>query len=112
MEPRTDTGQFSLKSEALRSVRSIRATEWVWDEFGFLAGAQKVSRADLLEQWVKSGGPPAAAGDDGQAATFTPIQRAIVWEALTRALSMKANAGGAIKKQIRVALAELARDGQ
>lgn len=109
MEPRDDSGQFSLKSDAPRSVRSIRSTDWVWDEFGFLADGQKITRADLLEQWVKSGGPPATAADDGQGDTITPIELAIVIETLNQALTLRANAGGAIKDKIRAALAELVK---
>lgn len=107
MEPRTDSGQFSLKSDAPRSVRSIRATDWVWDELGFLADSQKITRADLLEQWVKSGGPPARAGDSDQAEGVTPLELAIAIETLNEALTLRANAGGAIKKLIRNALSEL-----
>ncbi len=109
MEPRTESGQFALKSEEVRSVRSIRATDWIWDEFGFLADQQKMSRADLLEQWVKSSGPPARAGDGGPEGEATPIQLAIAIEQLTQALTLKANSGGAIKAKIRAALAELGR---
>lgn len=107
MEPRTDSGQFTFKSDAARAVRSIRSTDWVWDEFGFLADGQKITRADLLEQWVKSGGPPARAGDGGQGDGVTPLELAIAVETLNEALTLKANAGGAIKTLIRNALSEL-----
>lgn len=109
MEPRDDSGKFAPKSDSFRSVRSIRATDWVWDEFGFLADSQKITRADLLEQWVKSGGRPAAAGDGEQSDETTPINLAIAIEQLTQALTLKANAGGAIKEKIRAALAELVK---
>jgi hypothetical protein len=109
MEVRTETGQFALKSDAVRSVRSIRATDWVWDEFGFLADGQKLTRADLLEQWVKSGGPPGPTGGDGEGDGLTPVELAIVVETLRQALTLKANAGGAIKEKIRAALDELTR---
>lgn len=109
MELRDDLGHFVQKSDAPRSVRSIRATDWIWDEFGFLADGQKLTRADLLEQWVKSDGPPAAAGDGGQGETITPIELAIAVEHLAQALTLRANAGGAIKDKIRAALAELVK---
>lgn len=109
MEPRTESGQFALKSEEVRSVRSIRATDWVWDEFGFLADQQRISRADLLEKWVKSSGPLARAGDGGPEEHAAPIQLAIAIEQLTQALTLKANSGGAIKAKIRAALVELGR---
>lgn len=90
-------------------MRSLRATDWVWDEFGFLADQMKMSRADLLEQWVKSSGPPTRAGDDGPGEQATPIKLAIAIEQLNQALTLKANSGGAIKTKIRAALAELNR---
>jgi hypothetical protein len=96
MEPRNDKGEFILKSETERAVRSIRTTDWVWNEFGFLADSRRITRADLLELWVSS--PPAkvSPGD-------TP-ERAIALEHLRHALTLKANAGGAIKGHIRQAL--------
>lgn len=109
MEPRTDSGQFALKSDAARSVRSIRATDWVWDEFGFLADGQKITRADLLEQWVKSGGPQPAFNSVELVEEVTPAQLAIAVEELRQALTLRANAGGAIKEKIRAALAALNR---
>lgn len=109
MEPRDDSGKFAPKSDSVRSVRSIRATDWVWDEFGFLADGLKITRADLLEKWVKSSGPPTRAGDDGPDEQATPIELAIAIEQLTQALTLKANSGGAIKAKIRAALAELVR---
>lgn len=81
----------------------------MWDEFGFLADSQKITRADLLEKWVKSSGPPTRAGDGGPDGETTPIELAIVIEQLTQALTLKANSGGAIKAKIRAALAELNR---
>lgn len=107
MEPRDGLGKFAPKSDAERKVRSIRATDWVWDEFGFLADSQKITRADLLEQWAKSGGPPARAGDSDQGDNLTPVELAIVIESLNQALTLKANSGGAIKVKIREALAAL-----
>lgn len=94
--PRAKGGLFALKSDSERLVRSIRATDWAWDEFGFLADQRRITRADLLEQWVKV--PPA--GTTGP----TPIETAIAVEHLRRALTMKANAGGAIKAEVREAL--------
>jgi hypothetical protein len=86
-----DQGKFANKSDDYRKVRSIRATDRVWDDFGFLADSERVTRADLLEQWVQDGG----AGPD-----ISPIAIQLLEEALT----LKANAGGAIKAKIREAL--------
>jgi hypothetical protein len=96
MPGRSKAGRFVLKSATERAVRSIRSTDWVWNEFGFLADSRRITRADLLELWVSS--PPAkvSPGD-------TP-ERAIALEHLRHALTLKANAGGAIKGHIRQAL--------
>ena len=92
---RAEGGLFALKSGSERQVRSIRTTDWIWDEFGFQADQRRITRADLLEQWVKS--PPVTSG-------ATPLETAIAVEHLKKALALKANAGGAIKAEIREAL--------
>ncbi len=60
------------------------------------ADARRITRADLLEEWVKN--PPTAASGP------TPIEKAIAIEHLHEALELKANAGGAIKAKVREAL--------
>jgi hypothetical protein len=134
MPVRSKAGRFVLKSATERAVRSIRATDWTWDEFGFLADSLKISRADLLEQWVKPGGQPSPSGDSGQVVGVTirtdregrnvthlpglwdesdevvgvtPVELGIAIETLNEALTLRANAGGAIKVLIREALSEL-----
>jgi hypothetical protein len=104
MEPRDDSGRFTAKSDSERKVRSLRATDWVWDEFGFLASGQKITRADLLEQWVKAGGLSPGPKIDAVVSSPTPVEIAIAVQILTEALDLKANAGGAIKAKIREAL--------
>lgn len=94
--PRAEGGLFALKSGSERLVRSVRATDWTWDEFGFQADSRRITRADLLEQWVKV--PPA------NTPGATPLEIAIAVEHLKKALALKANAGGAIKSEIREAL--------
>jgi hypothetical protein len=81
-------GKFALKSHDERQVRSIRATNRVWDDFGFEADKLRITRADLLESWVK------------QTRQVNPSALALLEEALT----VKANTGGAIKQKIRQAL--------
>lgn len=94
-EPRTEKGKFAPKSDSEREVRSIRATKRVWDDFGFEADKRRITRADLLELWVSS--PPATSpGGDADLEQVIAI--------LEQALTMKANAGGAIKAQVRKAL--------
>ena len=104
MENRGEKGQFILKSDTERAVRSLRATDWVWDEFGFLADSRGITRADLLEQWVKSGGIGPQPKTEATAFDLGPIELAIALTHLRKALDLKANAGGAIKAEIREAL--------
>lgn len=88
-----EKGKFVAKSDSERLVRSIRATPRTWDDFGFLSDERRITRADLLEQWVSQGGPSTV----GQSS-------AIAIALLKEALGMKANAGGAIKAKVRQAL--------
>lgn len=48
-QTRRDSGKFDFKSNAERAVRSIRATDTVWDAFGDKAEELDMSRADYLE---------------------------------------------------------------
>lgn len=84
-----ERGQFVAKSDQERQVRSIRATDTVWDTFGKMADKASITRADLLEQWVTHGGA---------------IQASAAVAVLEEALTLKANTGGAIKAKIRTAL--------
>jgi hypothetical protein len=97
MELRNEDGKFLLKGETERKVRSIRVTDRTWDDFGFEADKRRITRADLLEQWVR-----------GESLTHTqiasPIEVGLAVAILTDALDLKANAGGAIKNKIREAL--------
>ncbi len=97
MELRNEDGKFLLKGETERKVRSIRVTDRTWDDFGFEADKRRITRADLLEQWVKGQG---LVQPDG----ITRIEMAVAVSILTEALDLKANAGGAIKARIREAL--------
>lgn len=97
MSVRDDAGKFAPKSDAERKVRSIRATDHIWDDFGFEADKRRITRADLLERWVKGQGLVQSEG-------ITRIELAVAVSILTEALDLKANAGGAIKARIREAL--------
>ena len=97
MEFRGKGGRFAPKSESERKVRSIRATDHTWDDFGFEADKRRITRADLLERWVKGQGLVHPQG-------ITRIDLAVAVSILTEALDLKANAGGAIKARIREAL--------
>lgn len=97
-ELRNEQGKFAPKSDSERKVRSIRATDRVWDDFGFEADKRRITRADLLEQWASS--PPAATAT--APSNTADLEQVIA--ILEQALTMKANAGGAIKGEIRKAL--------
>ena len=86
MQSRNQKGQFQNKSETERKVRSIRATNDVWEKLGIIANQQSITRADLLEKFVN---------DSRVLHSDKNIQL------LEEALELKANAGGAIKKKIR-----------
>lgn len=50
MQAKDKKGRFINKSTSDRKVRSIRATEEVWDKFGEQADKQRITRADLIEE--------------------------------------------------------------
>ena len=95
MYSRNLKGQFINKSDSDRKVRSIRVTDEIWDKFGEMAAQRSITRADLLEEIVKEG------------SSLVDISQIVL--ILKKALRLKANAGGAIKKQIREALLVLSR---
>lgn len=51
---RSKQGKFLSKSEDNRHVRSIRLTDAVWNKLGEISESQNLTRADFLEQLVKS----------------------------------------------------------
>ena len=97
MQSRNRKGQFDRKSESDRKVRSIRVTDEAWEKFGDMASPQGITRADLLEKMINS-------SED-----LNKNDEAV--KILQEALKLKANAGGAIKKNIRHALVYLGFDG-
>ena len=88
-------GQYIRKSDSDRHVRSIRVTDDIWRKFGEIADQRGVTRADLLEEMVKSN----SIFSNNSQVTFI----------LEEALKLKANAGGAIKKKIREVLLILSK---
>jgi hypothetical protein len=54
-QDRTEGGQFAPKSNDYRHVRSIRLTDETWEKIGYAAEAQRVTRADLIEQMAEDG---------------------------------------------------------
>jgi hypothetical protein len=96
VQGRSEKGKFAAKSEDGRSVRSVRATDATWMQFGDMAEDQGMTRADLLERWVQN--PPVS----DEPAGAPNLQEAIA--ILNDALTLKSNAGGKIKDEIRKAL--------
>jgi len=47
-------GKFALKNDDYRSVRSLRLTNSTWEALGVTAKSLGLTRADLLEQMVRS----------------------------------------------------------
>ena len=68
----------------------MRVTDKIWEKFGEMALEWRITRADLLEEIVKS--------ED------LPVNNDRVINLLQEALELKANAGGVIKKKIREVL--------
>ena len=95
MQNRNFKGQFVNKSDGNRQVRSIRVTDEIWEKFGNIASERSITRADLLEEIVKS-----------NSLSSSTNQSIII---LQEALKLKANAGGAIKEKIREALLILSK---
>lgn len=48
------TGKFALKNEEHRLVRSLRLTDSTWESLGVTAQSLEMTRADLLEQLVRT----------------------------------------------------------
>ena len=90
MRERDWHGRFICKSDDYRKVKTIRVTDGVWEGFGEMAAQRGITRADLLEEIVKS--------ED------LPTNSYQVINLLQGALKLKANAGGAIKKKIKEVL--------
>ena len=55
-QERRNSGQFAAKSDDFRQVRSIRATDTAWEKLGKVAEERGMTRADLIERLVESGG--------------------------------------------------------
>lgn len=50
---RNESGKFTSKSDKKRQVRAIRLTDSTWDTLGKLANERSITRADLIEEWIK-----------------------------------------------------------
>ncbi len=56
MQGRSKKGTFLNKSNSDRQVKSIRATEKIWNKFGEEAERLSITRADLLEKMFSDDG--------------------------------------------------------
>ena len=75
---------FNQKSDEVRVVKSLRASDEVWEKLGILAKEKNMTRADYLHWRIE------------EEEKITKGRKI-----LEDALKLKANAGGAIKKKIR-----------
>lgn len=55
---RNGQGKFALKNDGYRCVRSLRLTDSTWEALGATAQSLGITRADYLEQMVRSNEPP------------------------------------------------------
>lgn len=53
-QERDERGKFLNKSNDYRQVRSIRVTDKAWKKLGEIAEIQSITRADLIEMWLKN----------------------------------------------------------
>lgn len=99
MRVRDKGGRFTPKSEEQRKVRTVRATDAVWNELGRRATDESVTRADLLEMWMSED-----AGTSNPQQPSEKISPEVVEqlrELIAEALTIPSNKGGGIKKKLR-----------
>lgn len=87
-QPRSRTGKFVLKGEEERKVRTVRLTDSLWNKLGKEADKRCITRTELIEELLSQEGKN--------------VSEVVL--ILKEALTLKANAGGAIKEKIRQAL--------
>jgi predicted DNA-binding ribbon-helix-helix protein len=92
VQGKDDKGLWLPKGEATRNVRSLRATDKVWEKLNEKATGQRMTVADLIEK---------IAMDDSQDKR-ADIEQAIA--ILEDSLFLKPQNGGTIKIEIRKAL--------
>lgn len=104
MEQERDNGRFAPKGNENRTVRSIRATDSTWNTLEEKASEQDMSKADYLEALVS--GEIDWESEDFEKDEIAEFDFDVeeVAEILREALTLKANAGGKIKTEIKKAL--------
>lgn len=93
-----DRGRFAKKSTSERKIRSIRATDEVWELLGEKAEDNDMTRADLLEALVTE---EVSWDEDKNVESDVSFDVEEIAEILKEALTLKSNAGGKIKAKIR-----------
>ena len=106
-----DKGRFTQKGDEPRIQRGIKLTDSTWHEMEALATARGISRADLIEDLFQAR-TTLSADELSTAPTFetqlpTISKVDVVIAILDAATKLKANAGGAIKREIEKAIALL-----
>jgi hypothetical protein len=95
-QSRDKKGHFANKGEEKREVRSVRLTDSTWKKLGELANERGITRADLIEEMATN-------------KQLDRLDRSVdngeIIGILEDGLKLKANAGGAIKEQIKKVLA-------
>lgn len=104
IEQERDNGKFAPKGNENRTVRSIRATDSTWNALEDKASEQDMSKADYLEALVS--GEIDWESEDSEKDELAEFDFDVeeVAEVLREALTLKANAGGKIKTEIKRAL--------
>lgn len=103
IEQERDNGKFAAKGSEPRAVRSIRLTDSAWNALEDKASEQDMSKADYLEALV-SGEVDWESDNSEDDKTEFDFDIDEVVEILTEALTLKPNAGGKIKTEIKRAL--------
>ena len=99
---RDESGRFAVKAEEKREVRSFRATTDTWKAIQEKASDQSMNVADYFEALVN--GDISWELEDDEVEKELDFDVDEVAEILKEALTLKSNAGGAIKKEIRKVL--------
>lgn len=102
MEQEKDSkGRFVRKSDSDRKIRSIRATDETWDLLGDKAEKNDMTRADYLEALVRN---VDECNNENNSEVELDFDVDEVVDILKEALTLKSNAGGKIKIEIKRAL--------
>lgn len=88
MDQPREKGKFIFKGEEERKVRTVRLTDSTWNKLELIAKQRCITRTELIEELLEQ--------DSNDKSEVVKI--------LTEALTLKANAGGAIKEKIRKVL--------